>query len=439
VSTRPRHALLLLSVSLLACDEEDAPTMAWVGFDAGSGTPMRDASTPLDASRHEPEVADAAMALDPGAECAGDVHTFHAARVEGRAFSTALSGNRLYLAHLVPTCGGSLGQSSAQGLVLVSMLSNGVAEAPRPLIHAGATDCLVTRTPALAVDKAGALSVFYAANGSASAGQQLFVQDGKDAAAKPVQLTMEDATPVEDLVVRIDNTQVVESLHARGGAIRATRVGEAPRELVGAGAGYRITQLAASGIGTASTDLLAAAAWVSASVSAPGSFLQLYDERGPRAQPVLLSPTLRSESSVALATQHTRGAVVYSDESGSLFLRTLERDQTLGEPVRLTSNNQSVGDVAIVRYGIGYAVAFRSTALGSRQTVVRLLVSDELGNQARPRFIALARPDGKGLELRLANDGRLILSWVDPSTVEDPATGRDQLESTVKVARLTCL
>src|ERR1700712_4539758 len=101
-----------LGLAVAACGGDEGASVVHFSADAGTPAPIMDASTlGLDATLDSNVAIDSSSAADrlSGAECAGDLEQLHAARSEGRSFATALSGNRFYVAYLIPTCGGSTG------------------------------------------------------------------------------------------------------------------------------------------------------------------------------------------------------------------------------------------------------------------------------------------------------------------------------------------
>jgi hypothetical protein len=407
-----RSSLLFLLVCACGDDADEPPDP----LDMDAGMPPRvDAFVPLlDAALESLDAAsDSGEPLPAYAECRGSLHSLHAANTAGQGFSSAVTLNQIYVAYTVATCGGSPSEHAAEGLVLVRLPTRGAAGEPEPLINAGASDCVRTSVPTLQGSR-GALQVYYASNQGGS--PQVYLRS--DAGTQ--QLSSGSGPLPVDMAV--DDARIY---YARGNAIYAQEPGSLAQPIVASDEGYTLERIAVSKLGPS----LGMVAWTSAAESVQGVFLRVLDPEGTTPSSAQRVGAVGPGSALALSTQSKRGAVVYSDELGAMYLRTVELDHSLGEPVRLTSGNQFVSDLAMARYGIGYAIAYRATPMTSGQAVLRLLMVDELGNAAKPRVISEARSDGRGLEVHVANDGRVVIVWADPG----------EGETLIRIARVSCL
>ncbi|HEX5658471.1 MAG TPA: hypothetical protein VFX59_14815 [Polyangiales bacterium] len=401
---------IVLLFLLAACGDDADEPVDMTPMDSGvrprldARMPELDTSTPIveDAS------VDSGEPLPSYAECRGYVQSLHAANVSGRSFSSAVALNQIYVAYAIATCGGSASAHATQGLALVSTPTAGAPGEPMPFLNT--STCVRTSLPTLQTVR-GALNVFYASNQDGS--PQIYLHDDAGTQSLGSGLALDMA---------VDRTQLY---YARMNAIYAQQAGGAPQLLLASNEGYALERIAASELGSTATMF----AWTSSAESAQGAFLRVLDPGSATPSAAQAVGKIGPQSGLALASQSKRGAVVWADDQGSMWLRTVEPNGSLGAPVRLTSANQFVTDISVARYGIGYTIAFRATPTVSGQTVIRLLMVDDLGNTAKPRVISEARSDGHGVEVRVANDGRIVVVWADPGDGD----------TLIRVARLECI
>jgi hypothetical protein len=436
--------LWALLLSLGACGEEGAPEPPPWPDDDGS-TPEDDAGEDAEADGAEPEEDAGAPEPDAGelSQCEGDVLEFPAANAPGRAFSAAQSGNLTQLVYLVPSGGGSYGASTAQGLRHVSFETTGVASEPEDAANVGIASYAKTRDPTLVV-RGTTLDLFYASN-----------QDGpyelyhKELSAPDAEATREttntgrnEFVPVAarfggELAVVYSDEPAQPSLP---GAVAFKFAASAPAELTPESFGIRASRLAFAELGSGG-----AVAFLSELKDGAGIYMQsLAADGAPRGGPATLSEHIGGASGVSLARGRQGSAVVYTEvpsgTSHQLRFRNVDDEGQPSSTVRaLTSANQDLRDIALATYSHGYVVAYRRMGgPESAQASIYLMFVDGEGNVGGTRLVRAATAGGRGIDVMVANDGRLIVIWSDTEQVTNPSTERVETELRVRAARLLC-
>jgi hypothetical protein len=424
----------LLSVG--ACGESDTP--AAPGWDEDAEVEdAGDADADLDGG----EPVEDADVPDGGelSQCKGDTLEFPAANAPGRPFSAAQKGNLTHLVYLVAAGGEALGSPSAQGLRYVTFETTGAAGEPEDAANAGSSSFAKTRDPALVV-RDDAVELFYTSNEDGPYElyhKQLATPDAR-AERETSNMGRNEFVPAaaslrgELAVVYSDEP----SQMGTPGALAFKFAGEAPLELTPEAFGIRPTELVLAELSGG-----AAAAFVSELPATAGIYLQGMTAAGePHGDPALLSEHVGSASGVDVA----RGAVVYTETPAGqvhqLRFRTVNGEGHPSDSVRsLTSANQNLLEVALAAYSQGYVIAYRRTGgPGSAAASIYLMFVDAEGNIGGTRLVRSATANGRGIDVMVGNDGRLIVVWSDTEQVTDPSTQRTETELRVRVARVLC-
>jgi hypothetical protein len=423
-----------------ACGAEDAP---------GAPGEDEDAEVPLDAGDEDAEVdggADADVPQPDGgqlSQCKGDVLEFPAANAPGRPFSAAQSGNRTHLVYLVAAGGGSLGSSTAQGLRYVSFATTGEPSDAQDVANVGTASYAKTRDPAL-VARGAAVDLFYTSNQDGP--YELYHKD----------LTKDDAT-AERETSNVDRNEFTSAAASLDGEL-AVVYSDEPPQLGAAGAlafkfaGEEALEVTPESFGIRATELafaelsgVAAAAFVSEREDNAGIYLQALSTAGEvRGEAVALSEEVGSASGVDLARGQSGAAVVYTEAPSGpihqLRFRNIDGDGQPSGPVRLlTSANQDLLEVALAAYSQGYVIAYRRIGgPASAAASIHLMFVDAEGNVGGTRLVRSATSSGRGIDVMVGNDGRLIVIWADTEQVTDPGTQRQETELRVRAARVLC-
>jgi hypothetical protein len=431
---------------MVGCGEKNAPGgPSWPEEDGSlPESDAGDAQAEEDTGDGEPDAGEP-DAGDGGelSQCEGDVLEFPAANAPGRSFSAALSGNRAHLVYLVASGGGSLGSSRAQGLRRVSFDTTGEPTEPVDIVNVGIDTYWKTRDPALLAD-GDALELFYSSNQDGAF--ELYHKD-LEADTAPVRETSnagrnEFASAANGFggkaaVVYSDEAAQTDA----PSAITFKYPGEEAKELIAESAGYHASRLA-----LAAMEAGGALAFVSDLEDSAGIYLQRLSAAGDaEGELTTLSEQIGAASSVAIAKgRQSGGAVVYTVAPGGaihqLRFRSIDASGEPSAPARsLTSANQDLLDVALASYSHGYVVAFRRLGgAASAAASIYLMFVDADGNVSGTRLVRSASASGRGMQVMVANDGRLIVVWSDTETVTDPETQRTETELRVRVARVLC-
>jgi hypothetical protein len=426
-----------------ACGEQDTP--------AAPSWPEEDAEVPLEDAGDEDAELDAGPEADADvpeqdagelSQCEGDVLEFPAANAPGRPFSVAQRSNLTHLVYLVAAGGGTLGSPAAQGLRYVSFETTGEPSDPRDVANAGVASYAKTRDPSLVV-RGEEVDLVYTSN-----------QDGPYELYH-TQLTAE--APAERETENMGRNEFGASAASLDGAL-ALVYSDEPPQLSAAGAlafkfaGEPALELLPESFGIRATALSfaelaggGALAFISPLADGAGIYLQRLSAAGqPRSEPLALSVQLGSASSVDLARGRSGAAVVYTEvPSGAIHqlrFRKLDDEGQPSGPVRaLTSANQNLLEVALTNYSHGYVIAYRRTGgPESAAASIYLMFVDADGNLGGVRLVRTATPSGRGIDVMVANDGRLIVVWSDTEQVTDPRTQRRETELRVRAARVLC-
>lgn len=430
-----------------ACGEKDSPSApSWPDEDAS--LPLEDAGEE-DASEEdgggEPQSDAGAPENDAGefSQCEGDVLEFPGANAPGRPFSAVQNGNVTQLVYLVASGGGTLGSSAAQGLRHVSFETTGDPSEPEDVANVGVDSYAKTRDPALVV-RGAALELFYTSNQDGA--YELYRKDLATPDAAAVRETSNlDRNEFWPVAARLGDAAAVvysDEPAARGvpGALAFKFAGDAPAELTPESLGIRASQLAFAELGAGG-----AVGFVSDLDGGVGIYLQGVSAEGaPIGELSTLTERIGGASSVDLARGRQGAAVVYTEvPSGTvhqLRFRKLDGEGQLTATARaLTSANQDLRDVAIAAYSHGYVVAYRRLGgLASAAASIFLMFIDGDGNVGGTRLVRAATSSGRGIDVLVANDGRLIVVWSDTETVTNPSNQRTETELRVRAARLLC-
>lgn len=443
-STVARCAGLWALLSVCACGKEDAPGAPPWSEDDGS-IPEDDAGDDAaEADSGEPE--DAGVPGPDGGElsqCEGEVLEFRAANASGRPFSAAQSGNVTHLVYLVPSAGGSYESPAAQGLRYVSFETKGAASEPEDVANVGADSYARTRDPSV-VARSGAVDLFYTSNqdGPYELYHKELSAPGAEATRETTNTDRNEFAPVaarfsgELAVVYSDEPSEL----SEPGAVGFKFAASTPEELTPASFGIRASRLAFAELGSGG-----AVAFVSELEDGTGIYLQGVSADGtPRADPATLSERIGGASGVSLARGREGAAVVYTEvPSGTFHQLRFRNVEASGKPsatVRaLTSGNQDLRDIALAAYSHGYVIAYRRMGgPASAQASIYLMFVDVEGNIGGTRLVRAATANGRGVEVLVANDGRLIVVWSDTEQVTNPSTQLTETELRVRAARLLC-
>jgi hypothetical protein len=444
-SRNPRSARLtwLVLLGLCACgNAKSRPPSSIIDDDASVDEP--DADEPDADAGSEPQndgggEVDAGELIGDG-NCTGDVFRFDSVRSAGRRLSLLVHGGSAHLVYPTPSCDGTSGRSLNQALSHVSLGVTGEPSAPRALVN-GAS-CAVTRDPALYTD-GDALRLFYTTNAWGS--YELSSVGVLDDAPTPVQVTSQTGNEFDTAVAEIDGKpRGFFSREAPGstGSAAAPIVSVADAAFTDTlAANARVSELAAAPLLDKS---FGAIAYPSLMSSAPGVYLTLVDATGAaKAQPVQLTAALGAGSAAALAWNDDGGAVIYSEVPGGtahqLRFRAIDRTGAVGAPVKLTTGNQDLRDLALAPFKGGYLAAYRRTSAGEGlSATMRLLFVDEQGTVEMNGYVADASSTEGSTQLAIAeDDDTFFVAWSNVESVSD-GNGSPVNVERVSLARFRC-
>lgn len=182
--------------------------------------------------------------------------------------------------------------------------------------------------------------------------------------------------------------------------------------------GHQPSWLTLTELGSDQAEKAGALAWVNELGDQRGIWLQALNANGLKSgPPTQLSAEAGGESSVALAGHDSGGAVVYTLVQGQgreIRLRQLDPQGTpVGAEIIVTSGGERAVGASVARWGAGWVVAFRHKVNGDPQNTIRLAFIDTAGNIAGFRSIANASAFGGPTQVRVAVDGRILVSWTD--------------------------
>jgi hypothetical protein len=432
----------LVLLGLCACGNAKSPPPSSI-LDDDASIDEPDAEPQADAGS-EPE-NDGGGEVDAGEligddQCTGDVFRFDAVRSAGRRLSLLVHGGSAHLVYPTPSCDGTSARSLNQALSHVSLGVTGAPSEPRTLVN-GAS-CAITRDPALYAD-GDALRLFYTTNAWGS--YELSSVGVLDDAPTPVQVTSQAGNEFDTAVAEIGGkARGFFSREAPGsaGSAAAPIVSVAEAAFTDTlAANARVSELAASPLLDKS---FGAIAYPSLMSSAPGVYLTLVDGTGAAtAQPVQLTSALGAGSAAALAWNDDGGAVIYSEVPGGsahqLRFRAIDRTGAVGAPVKLTTGNQDLRDLAFAPFKGGYLAAYRRTSAGEGLSAsMRLLFVDEQGNVEMNGYVADASSTEGSTQLAIAeDDDTFFVAWSNVESDTD-ASGNPVTVERVSLARFRC-
>lgn len=451
-------------VSLSACGDDKAEPQPYDDEDAHIR--MRDASIeagpdagPLDGGSEEASVEDGAVPDGSAvSECTGDTLELKVANGPGRPFSAAIHKNRVHVAYAVPAGGKPYADSTLQGLRYVWFDTTGVLSDPVDVVSAGNDDYNITRDPALVARAVGSntqLDLFYTSNETNA--YELFYKD-LTANSAPEQQTSNAATQRNELytvaapfqggsgALYSDETTVV----APGAVALLKGKNTAPVTLVGE------TDMHATALAFGELAAGATFGFVSSfpslqdtSKAKSGIFAQALSSAGTPVGPLTtLSTQIGGRSQIDIATLPgdngaQNGAVFFTEAPGSadhqLRFRELDRTGAFVAATRnLTSSNIDLHEFAVAPYSRGYVIAFRRTGgVANYPASIYLMFIDAQGNESGKRLVRGVTGSAGGLEVLVANDGRIVVVWADTEQVT--SDNKTVTELRMRAARLTCL
>lgn len=439
---------LLGFCALAACGDDPAPGAttdpdedAEVEPDAGDAGSEPDASDP----------EDAAVNTDSSdlSQCEGDVLDFDVANGIGRPFTAAIVGNRVHMVYTVPSGGGSLAKPTSQGLAYVTFETTGDPSAATDIVNVGIDTYAKTRDPAL-VARGSELDLFYTSNEEDS--YELYYKD-LDANSTPVRQTTNMRNEYHTVAaasggsVGVVYSEEPPALSMPGAVALITSPGQPPIQLVTEAKGLHAAQLSFAEVG-AEGNKHGVVGFVSDLEGASGIFLQGVAADGqPAGELVTLSKEVGGASNIDIASGKVGGAVIYTEAPGEekvihqLRFRELTAGGQASSIVRnLTSANQNLRDVALTSYSAGYVIAYRRLGgAPDAATTVFLMFVDAQGNFSGTRLVQKASVGGSGIEVLVANDGRLVVIWADTMQGTNPTTNKPETLLKVHAARLTCV
>jgi len=441
---RAPFLVVLTCFVLAACGDDNAPG-APEPDDADTFEPdASDAGRDEDAS----ETPDADVDTDSGnvSQCEGDVLDFDVANGVGRLFSAAIVGNRVHLVYVVPSGGGSLAKPTSQGLAYVTFDTTGAAMAPTDIVNVGQEVYSKTRDPAL-VARGSELDLFYTSN--VEYAFELYYKD-LDANSTPVRQTTNTrneyyvAASAYGGSVAVTYSDEPAQVSVAGAVSLITAPGQAPIQLVTEAKGIHAAQLAFAEVGPDATRK-GVLAFVGDLEASSGIFFQTVNSDGqPAGELVTLSDMIGGASNVDIARGKSGGAVIYTEAPGGIIhqlrFREISAAGLASSIVRnLTSANQDLRDVAVTSYSGGYAIAYRRLGgAPNAEASVYLMFVDAEGNTGGTRLVKPASISGKGVDVLVANDGRLVVLWADTVTVTN-AMNKPETRLQVHAARLSCV
>lgn len=410
-----------LGVSLLVgCSDKSSPGNNSTG---GGG---RDASAP-DGSAQPPR-PDAAIepdaAIDPlTRDCtlASEHYEDVISTLAHQAFGLDVDANT---GHLLYGAAGCASEAGAGGAILSAVVlpTSGAAGKPAAL---GAGACLEQRELAVIASSGG---IWGYSVESRPEGDRLVATDlsGK-APEKPVALLDQAGRSSAALGGGLlGGHAVVAWAHgtSRDGATEVSLffdgVSTSRRLFLEESAGQRVIAVAIGSLGPGKErSAPSVIAWVDATPGSGAIRTQLIDARGvAMGEPLVLSDKVGAGNRVAFVDQQTGGGLVFSDGSGAgmrtRFVSFNEQGKLATDPVSITNLDQNARDVAIARYGAGYAVVYRVVPDDPKQEArIRVAFTDELGNIAGTRDVAPALREAGFVRAVLARDGRLFVAWID--------------------------
>jgi len=445
--------LLLCMLVLGGCGDDKKPSAAPAGNGgSGSGGNTRDDDDagPLDdaGASDAGDAGDAGLGPTPGVECEleGDAPLSFVARraPDGASFSLSLQGNTVHLVVANTACG-----TKGQSLDYVSFATTGEPAAVKKLVNSDpGNDCWFAREPAVLTTDDQAWLYFSAnyQNGESYPSLELH-RKNLLTSDSPERLSMDTDNQVllsgallnkGDLPFFVYANDSSTSLDATPVTMGSRRVGKIESILLTVKDGFHPSQTAVGAYGREGQKSLGVVAWLNDLEPEAGVYLRTTDEEGKAVGEIveltrdIETETLGGAGNVDLAGQTVGGAVAYTVKPGNfqeVRFRAIDESGKLGERVNLTRGQQNVRDVSIAPYAKGYVVAYRR--VGGQAGVMgslELIFVDDAGRVGGSRSVGEATSDGRGLTVRVANDGRIVLVWQDT----------DGEGAKVRAARLKC-
>ncbi|MDB4988793.1 MAG: hypothetical protein JWN04_3971 [Myxococcaceae bacterium] len=377
-------------------------------------------------------------------DCLGDELVFSVAQSAERTFGAAVDGTQVHLLYLEQGCGGVGLPGDPRGLRYARFVTTGGVESDVAL---PSPHCASVRSPVV-LAQAGSVAAFFATTSERGYALQSSALDQGSANAERAPLLSLDgplAATLSGSAATPLAAYVPDSRSRDAGSAILTVQGSTSAELLSASAQHHPVALAIAALAPGA-EFAGAASWVNDRSDSAGVYLRMIDDAGAGAGPVtVLSDAPGSRSAVATATRKQGVGVVYSEAPGEadvhqLRFRQVSPHGSVGDAVSLTQGDQDVGQAAIAAYSNGYVIAYRHLG-GSlnRQAEVRLQFIDSVGNRGGERFVAPTTISGTAIDVRVADDGRVIVLWDALDLIESPDAGAPESVARLHVVRLLCL
>lgn len=199
----------------------------------------------------------------------------------------------------------------------------------------------------------------------------------------------------------------------------------AAHTVVGLGDGRKPDELALA----PAAFMMAALGWMDLGEQNRGFYFQLLDGDGePRTSPELLSEYSYSGGSLDITSDDRAGAMVYSisiDGMEQIRFRSFDLSGIRADERKIVSPPAEATDASVAWFGAhGYLVAYRAlSGPGIDSPRIRMVAVDTGVNWdpdgLEPVDVADAAPDGGRTTIRMANDGTVMIAWLDAVSSEE--------------------
>jgi len=252
------------------------------------------------------------------------------------------------------------------------------------------------------------------------------------AASEPMEVTGSGAVERNAQMISVNGknmlawiTESDSGLRAVSTSIVGQNVGDA-QTIVGTGDGRKPDELALA----PAAFMMAAVGWMDLGEQNRGFFFQLLDADGvPRIEkPELLSSYSYAGGSLDITSDERAGAMVYSisiNGSEQVRFRSFDLGGITADERKVVSPPYEGTDASIAWFGgHGFLIAYRAlSGPGIDSPRIRLVAVDTgkswKPDQLEPIDVAEAAADGGRTTIRRANDGTVMIAWLDAASPEE--------------------
>ena len=294
-------------------------------------------------------------------------------------------------------------------------------EQTRTVINQGPSQCSLTKYPAISVWRDN-WRLVWTDNRSGSASLHHLDLASE---SEPAEITGSGQVEHSAQLISLNDRNMlawITELESGERTISTSVVGlnvGAAQTVVGAGEGRRPDELALA----PAAFMVAALGWMDLGEQNRGFYFQLLDEDGlPRTSPELVSRYSYSGGSLDIAGDERAGAMVYSisiDGSEQIRFRSFGLSGIKGDERKIVSPPHEATDASIAWFGgHGFLIAYRALSGPDIESPRIRLVAVDTGvnwetNRLQPIDVAEASADGGRTTIRIANDGTVMIAWLD--------------------------